>query len=93
MILSKVAIGATALMLAIATVGPACAKPAIGRDIATTILADPHYVMATKGHTRRRGYQAERPVANGSNFLPIVSAVVAAATGVTLASQGVAASH
>ena len=85
--------GAAAAIFAMAAPGVLWAKPAPAGDIATTIMADPHYAMAAKTYVRRRGYQAERPVAKRSNFLPVVSAVVVAATGVTLAAKGLPASH
>lgn len=82
---------------ALAAATPAWAKPAQVQapagDIATTIMANPHYAMAAKAYARRRGYQAERPVASRSNFLPVVSLVAAAATGVTLAAKGAPASQ
>ena len=91
--------GALAIFLAMAMASTAGAKPAPAgdlattSDIATTIMANPHYAMAAKAYARRRGYQAERPVANRSNFLPVVSVVAVAATGVTLAAKGTPASH
>ena len=101
----KLPVGARAAVLALAitlaitmTMSPAmasaaAAKPAPASDIATTIMADPHYATAAKAYARRRGYQAERPVAKRSNFLPVVSLVAVAATGVTFAAKGIPASH
>lgn len=97
----KLPVGARAAVLALAITlamspamaSAAAAKPAPASDIATTIMADPHYATAAKAYARRRGYQAERPVAKRSNFLPVVSLVAVAATGVTFAAKGIPASH